>query len=143
MRRILFFTAILTFVWGFTGCDKKDCNGDLDGMWQLTEWRNPDGAVIATREDMIFYSFQLQMMNFKKLTEPSLNINSSFRNAGDGIQVYDPIIYIGNGHDQIQDMSVLKPVGVPADGQMKIEGLSSGELVLSSASEGVLKFRKY
>ena len=143
MKRILYFVAILAVDCGLAGCEKKDCNGDLDGMWQLTEWKNSQGTVMATRESMIFYSFQLQMMNFKKLTEPSLNINSSFRYAADGIQVYDPVIYIGGGHDQIQEMSVLGPLGVPADGLMKIESLSPGELVLSSATQGVLKFRKY
>jgi hypothetical protein len=112
-------------------------------MWQLVEWKDPEGTVVATKEDMIFYSVQLQMMNFKKLTPAELNYNSSFRKTDDGIQVYDPIRYIGGGHDQIMDMSVLNPVGVPADGIMKIEGLTSQDLILSSQAKGVLKFRKY
>ena len=49
-----------------TGCDKWDCNGDLDGMWQLTEWRDKNNVVKATKQDMIFYSFQLQMASFRK-----------------------------------------------------------------------------
>jgi len=54
---ILFaFVAVVLFM---TSCDKWDCNGDLDGMWQLTEWRDKDNNVKATKEDMIFYSFQL------------------------------------------------------------------------------------
>ncbi len=143
MKQILYFIVLLLFTSGIASCNKRDCNGDLDGMWQLVEWKDPDGAVVATKEDMIFYSVQLQMMNFKKLTPAELNYNSSFRKTDDGIQVYDPIRYIGGGHDQIMDMSVLNPVGVPADGIMKIEGLTSQDLILSSQAKGVLKFRKY
>lgn len=143
MKRILYFIAILPFIMGISSCEKKDCNGDLDGMWQLLEWKDPEGVVVATKEDMIFYSVQLQMMNFKKLTPVELNYNSSFRRTDDGIQVYDPIKYIGGGHDQIMEMSVLEPVGVPADGIMRMEGLSSQELVLNSPTRGTLKFRKY
>lgn len=143
MKQILYFIVLLLFTSGIASCNKRDCNGDLDGMWQLVEWKDPEGTVVATKEDMIFYSVQLQMMNFKKLTPAELNYNSSFRKTDDGIQVYDPIRYIGGGHDQIMDMSVLNPVGVPADGIMKIEGLTSQDLILSSQAKGVLKFRKY
>ena len=143
MKKILYFIVLLLFTSVIASCNKRDCNGDLDGMWQLVEWKDPEGVVVATKEDMIFYSVQLQMMNFKKLTPPEFNYNSSFRKLDDGIQVYDPIQYIGGGHDQIMDMSVLGPVGVPADGIIKIEGLTSQDLVLSSPSKGILKFRKY
>lgn len=143
MKKILYFIILLAFVAGITGCNKQDCNGDLDGMWQLVEWKDPKGAVIATGDDMIFYSVQLQMMNFKKLTPVELNCNASFIRTDEGIQVYNPVKYIGGGHDQIMEMSVLEPVGVPADGIMRIEGLSSQELVLSSPTKGTLNFRKY
>ena len=36
-------------------CDKWDCNGDLDGMWQLMEWRDKDDVVKAIKQDMIFF----------------------------------------------------------------------------------------
>lgn len=143
MKKILYFIILLAFVAGITGCNKQDCNGDLDGMWQLVEWKDPEGTIVATGEDMIFYSVQLQMMNFKKLTPVGLNYNASFKRTDAGIQVYDPVKYIGGGHDQIMDMSVLASVGVPSDGIMKIEGLSSQELVLSSQAKGTLRFRKY
>lgn len=143
MKKILYFIVLLLFTSVIASCNKRDCNGDLDGMWQLVEWTDPEGTVVATKDDMMFYSFQLQMMNFKKLTSVGLNYNSSFKRTDDDIQVYDPIMYIGGGHDQIMDMSVLEPVGIPADGILRIEGLTSQDLVLSSPSKGTLKFRKY
>ena len=124
-------------------CDKKDCNGDLDGMWQLTLWTSPQGDTIATKDSMIFYSVQLKMMNFKKNMSPMLNINSSFEKYSEAIRVFDPIVYQNNGHDSIYPMSVLQSMGVPEDGVMRIESLTSGKLILSSATEGTLRFRKY
>ena len=101
------------------GCNKWDCNGDLDGMWQLTEWRDKDNKVKATKQNMIFYSFQLQMA------------------------IFDPIEYAGSGHDNILPMSVLAPFGVPADGIFHVQTLTGSTMMLTTNNQDVLTFRKY
>ena len=50
--------ALVVVVASMTSCDSKRDASDLYGMWQLTQWRNADGQVVATKEDMIYYSFQ-------------------------------------------------------------------------------------
>lgn len=122
------------------GCDKWDCNGDLDGMWQLTEWRDKDDVVKATKQDMIFYGFQLQMACFhwhNRLERSSIKVSP------EQIYIYDPIKYKGGGHDEILPMSTLSPYGVPEDGIFLIQVLTGSKMVLKTTSQDVLTFRKY
>lgn len=125
-------------------CDKWDCNGDLDGMWQMTEWRDKDGSVKATKQDMIFYSFQLQMACFRKQsTKNQFYIRTSLEVKPDQIRIYAPINYAGNGHDEVLPMSVLSPCGVPEDGILWIQTLNGSTMMLKTNSQDVLTFRKY
>ena len=78
---LIFFVATLLI----TSCDKWDCNGDLDGMWQLTEWRDKENNLIATKDDMIFYSFQLQMASDGHDKEQPMSILSIVGVPEDGI----------------------------------------------------------
>ena len=126
-----------------TSCDKWDCNGDLDGMWQMTEWRDKDNNVKATKKDMIFYSFQLQMASFRKQSGEKSFIRTSLEVSPDKLRIYEPIEYAGNGHDAIQPMSVLAPYGVPEDGIFLIEVLTGSSMVLKTAEQDVMTFRKY
>lgn len=127
-----------------TGCNKWDCNGDLDGMWQLTEWRDKDGNVMATKQDMIFYSFQLQMASFRRQTSKVQSfIRTSMEASPEQIRIYDPIEYVGNGHDEIQPMSVLSTYGVPEDGILLIQVLTGSTMELKTNGQDVLTFRKY
>ena len=138
---ILIFVAMT--VMAMISCDKWDCNGDLDGMWQMVEWRDKDGAVKATKEDMIFYSFQLQMASFRKQSGEQFFIRTSMEVSPEEIRIYDPIEYIGNRHDKVQPMSVLSVVGVPQDGILEIQTLTGSTMVLKTGSQDILTFRKY
>lgn len=125
-------------------CDKVDCNGDLDGQWQMIEWTSPNGELVGNNEMQIYYSFQLQMMGFQRLSATNNGRQrSSFENQGSSIRIYDPIEYQGHGHDKILSMVVLSRYGVPSNGMMKIEHLSPQKMVLSSTEKGRLTFRKY
>ena len=143
MKRIIYLLLSFVVFFMLTGCDKWDCNGDLDGMWQLTEWRDKDDKVKATKKDMIFYSFQLQMASFRKQGSKQLFIRTSMKASPEQICIYDPIEYIGNGHDEIQPMSKLSIVGVPEDGILLIQVLTSSTMVLKTSRQDVLTFRKY
>lgn len=127
-----------------TGCNKWDCNGDLDGMWQMTEWRDKDGTVKATKQNMIFHSFQLHMASFRKINGAGqLYYRTSLEVTPEQIHIYNPIIYAGYGHDSIVPMSVLAPFGVPEDGILWIQTLNNSSMVLKTNAQDILTFKKY
>ena len=130
-------------VFFFAACDKMECNDGLDGQWQMTEWKSPEGELLGGKEMKIYYSFQLQMMMFQRLSYSAGYILSSFENRKSNIRIYDPIKYKGAGHDSILPMDTLRYFGVPVDGIMKVEKLTGSTLVLSSDEGGTLTFRKY
>lgn len=144
MKRVCFLLiSIFLCTPLFVSCDKMDCNDGLDGQWQMYEWISPKGEMIGGKELEIYYSFQLQMMMFQKLSVSSGYLLSSFQNNQTSIRVYDPIKYKGNGHDNVLPMDTLSQYGVPLDGVMHVESLTSKNLVLSSRETGRLSFRKY
>lgn len=136
---LILFVATLTI----TSCDKWDCNGDLDGMWQLTEWRDNENNVKATKDDMIFYSFQLQMASFRKLSEENYYVSSMLEVGSEQIRIYNPAIYVGDGHDKLFPMSILSIVGVPEDGIFHIDVLTGSTMKLKTNTQETLVFRKY
>lgn len=140
MKRRFYILALLSLLMVVTGCDKRDCNGDLDGMWQMLEWRDKENVVKATKDDMIFYSFQLQMADFRKVDN---EIRTSLKVTPEQIIIYDPIIYKGNGHDEIRPMSELSVFGVPEDGIMWIQVLTGSRMELKTNNQDILIFRKY
>ena len=139
-RRLYYRLALLSLLMVVTGCDKRDCNGDLDGMWQLLEWRDKENVVKATKDDMIFYSFQLQMADFRKVGN---EIRTSLKVTPEQIIFYDPIKYKGNGHDGFLPMSELSSFGVPEDGIMWIQVLTGSRMELKTNNQDILIFRKY
>ena len=143
MRRRNYIFILMAMLMAMTSCDKWDCNGDLDGMWQLTEWRDKDDNVKATKQNMIFYSFQLKMASFRKNSGQIVYLRSSLEVTPDKIRIYDPIEYAGNGHDEIQQMSVLSLFGVPEDGIFWIQVLTGSSMVLKTNDNDILTFRKY
>lgn len=137
MKKILLISIICLFA--CTSCDKIDNNGDFGGMWQLTEWKQlPDGKIIADKYNGIYWSVQLDLMQFGlghtigfylarfKRTPDSLVIEKVYSRPYDEIVVFDSVA----------------SYGVPADGKFAIEKLTKGALVLRS-KEAVLTFRKY
>ena len=106
--------TLVAMLIAMTSCNKWDCNGDLDGMWQLTEWRDKDNAVKATKRDMIFYSFQLQMASFRKQSGERFFIRTSMAASPEQI-----------------------------DGIFQIQVLTGSTMVLKTSGQDVLTFRKY
>ena len=83
------------------------------------------------------------MASFRKQSGNHFFIRTSMKASPEQIQIYDPIEYAGNGHDEIQPMSVLSVVGVPEDGILHIEVLTGSTMVLKTSRADVLTFRKY
>ena len=144
MKKLLYIFAISCMLLTVsTSCDKRDCNGNLDGMWQLLELRDKDNVVLFNKDSMIFYSFQLDMASFNKQSGSQLFMRSSFEYTPQQIRIYAPLDYVGNKHDSIFPMSELAPVGVPADGIFHIESLSGSRMMLKTNQGAALSFRKY
>ena len=143
MKKSIYIIIAMVAI-ALTSCDKKDCNGDLDGMWQLIEWRDKDNNVKATKEDMIFYSFQLQMASFRKVGEGGNSLYESMLEASPTkIRIYNPMVYGGDGHDKILPMSRLSKLGVPDNGIFLIQVLTGSKMQLKTSDEETLVFRKY
>ena len=144
MKSLKYSIYILVIVMtGMMSCDSKRDTSELYGMWQLIQWRDADGQVVATKEDRIFYSFQLQMARFTRLTPPQIEIRTFCNQEQNAIKIYDPFVYLGNEHDSVVSMDKLRYVGVPSNGEMKVVSLSSGSLVLATEAADTLTFRKY
>ncbi len=139
----LYILALVAAVLSMSSCNKKDCNGDLDGMWQLTEWRGADGTVKATKQDMIYYSFQLQMCSFLKSGDSDFYMRALLKVSPEQITIYNPFDYVGDSHDEVRPMSVLAVAGVPEDGIFRIETLTGSQMLLKTNDGELLSFRKY
>ncbi len=119
-------------------CDnKRDTNGDLGGMWQLTEWMQCD-TVRATNEDGIYYHFQLQLMKLQHIGHGHYYL-ARFTHMGDSLIVGE--VY-SQPFDSIVSISNLKDFGVPDDGRFHVDALTDSRMILSSG-EGTMTFRKY
>ena len=143
MKERFYILVLAAMLMALTGCDKRDCNGDLDGMWQLTEWRDKGNNVKATKDDMIFYSFQLQMASFRKESDTKFFIRTMMAYSPEKILIYSPTEYVGNRHDETQPMSILSVMGVPEDGVLWVQALTGSAMVLKTNDQDVLTFRKY
>lgn len=139
--KVLFRLSIfLLCATALMSCDKVDDNGDLGGMWQLTEWKNSaDGSIVATKQDAIFYSVQLDLMKFSRNNDISNYHLARFSHRGDSL-------FIGKVYARPNDNEVsiaeLSKYGVPTLGAFAIEELSAKKMVLRS-TQAVLRFRKY
>lgn len=127
----------------FVSCDKIDDLGGLEGQWQLTEWIDAGGQLYANQDIQIYYRFQLGLIAFHKVSQPDGFVHARFENKDGAIRIYSPFEYGGAGHSNILSMATLQKYGVPQNGMMKIEELTSSKLVLSSPDVGTLSFRKY
>lgn len=140
MKALIKLSILLLYATALVSCDKVDDNGDLGGMWQLTEWKNStDGSIVATKQDAIFYSVQLDLMKFSRNNDISNYHLARFSHKGDSLFVGE--VYARPNDNQVS-IAELGKYGVPASGAFAIEELSAKNMVLRS-KEAVLRFRKY
>lgn len=148
MKKITCVIFLLVTLSVFTTCDKWDCNGNLDGMWQMTEWwqtRDGNQELIAVKDSQIYYSFQLSMVRFQRYHKDKYRmIQASFSLSVSQLKVYNPLGLAVNHHETFRDMKELSVFGVPESGIFRIEYLSSDRFVLvSEECKDSLIFRKY
>ena len=134
---IIYFTFCILLM---AGCEMKwDKNGDLDGMWQMTAWRNTTkGTIEKTKQDAYFYSIQQDMITIQKIGSGVYYI-SNFSKRNDSLIIQRPVFW---PKDSICNISDLAPFGVPGHGRFHIDMLNSNHMVLSSDTASI-SFRKY
>ena len=135
MQRLLFLLLPLVLLTLLTGCDNKRDSSDLAGQWQLLEWRDASDAVVRTKEDGIYYCFQLSLLELDptryckyQQTPDSLILQGAYKNR---YNTDTPVAFSEFAH-----------FGIPEDGRFGIDVLNDDDLVLSGKS-GVLRFRRY
>ena len=138
-RHTIYSILILCVTWLFASCENmRDDNGDLGGTWQLLEWRDSQGQLLASKEDLIFYSIRKELLRVR-IHDGSDYYHTYFQHTKDSLVLYYPVSYM---KDSVVPLSELQRYGVPADGRFHIDLLNNKHLMLSS-DEGKLSFRKY
>ena len=117
------------------GCENKRDSSDLAGQWQLVEWRDASGKTVGTKEDGIYYRFQLSLLELN---------STSFCKY---VETPDSLIFLGAyknkyNTDTPVPFTEFAEYGIPEDGRFGIDALNGDDLVLSGKS-GVLRFRRY
>lgn len=141
MRQLLNFIYIGFIITTFIACEgKHNCNGDLDGNWQLTSWKcNSDGSIKATNKDGIYYAVSLNLVKIWASTQARENYLLDFTLRNDSLILLKAY---ASPFDSIVSFKSLKDYGVSEDGKFKIGTLNSRELVLIN-NDNTLFFRKY
>ncbi|MCD7721033.1 MAG: lipocalin-like domain-containing protein [Prevotellaceae bacterium] len=131
--------CLLAALASLASCDnKRDTNGDLGGMWQLTEWRDQRDSLVATNKQQIYYSFQLELMKIQRIGDGTYYL-ALFTHTQDSLIVLS--IY-NRPDEELVSLEDMREYGIPQDGRFHIDALSESHLVLSG-QEGTLAFRKY
>lgn len=131
------------------GGEKADMNGDLDGMWQMTEWWHSDPgeskSMIADKQTQIYYSFQLTMVKFQRYScEPHRFIQGMFQQDGSVLKIYNPLTPAKDHHEDYRDMKELSDFGVPESGIFHIIELNASRMrLVTPEGNDSLCFRKY
>lgn len=141
MKQILPFVLLAWLLTlPLTSCDKMDCNGRLDGNWQLTRWEDrSSGEVRADKHTGIYYCVKLDLIQLKRLKEGRPTFLTRFVHRDDSL-------FIGEVHmspfDEIVSRDKLVDYGVEPDGKFRVEVLNRDRMVLSNP-HSILTFRKY
>jgi hypothetical protein len=135
LRRSLFMLLPLMLLAVLTGCENKRDSSDLAGQWQLLEWRDASGKTVGTKEDGIYYRFQLSLLQLE------------YNKFCKYVETPDSLIFLGAytnryNTDTPVPFSEFAHYGIPENGRFGINALSDDDLVLSGKN-GVLRFRRY
>lgn len=123
-------------------CDKLDKNGDLDGNWQLVEWRdNATDTVLTSFQKSLYYTVKLDLIQFLQIGDNNLPCISYFKHHGDSLIITQAFQTKSNS-DSLVTIDYLKKYGVSEDGKFIIKCLNKNNMILSN-SNNTLTFRKY
>ena len=133
---VILFVAAATI---FSACKMGDENGDLDGMWQLTEWRDKaTNQIVKSKDDSLYYSVQQKLIKFQHSGHATQYL-CTFTHTPDSLIIDKVTIW---PDDEIRPISELAPYGVPSNGKFHVDVLTGNRMELS-ADDRIILFRKY
>lgn len=141
MKKLLY---ILTTALLLSACEMEmSDNGNLDGLWQMTEMQIDNQAPVDMRTTGTVMGVQFNLMYIHNSTG-GIQTYSRFSNEGGYLRLYD---FREKKHDvsdfPIEDPTLLNVYGIfSLDERFKIETLTSSNMILKS-DRSLLKFRKY
>jgi len=143
---LAFFSILLTFI--FSSCeDFHDDNGDLGGMWQMTQWytRSTGGQIdslVTTNEEGLYFSFHQRLVQLSKFKPENTNDRSlmfgHFKHTSDSLFIYD--VVKSNSEPALPEE--LAWFGIEQGGGFHIDTFTADKMVLSN-KVNMLVFRKY
>lgn len=125
--------------------NKRDDSGTLGGMWQLVEWRAVDGSVAYNKPDTtLYYKVRNNLLMLQELPGESESYFLTYYLQAEGCIIInkDKIVNNAERDTVLHPIGDLKKYGVPLNGRLHIDALTSDKMVLSG-EEGTLRFRKY
>ena len=125
--------------------NKRDDSGTLGGMWQLVEWRAVDGSVAYSKPDTtLYYKVRNNLLMLQELPGESESYFLTYYLQAEGCIIInkDKIVNNAERDTVLHPIGDLKKYGVPLNGRLHIDALTSDKMVLSG-EEGTLRFRKY
>lgn len=159
MHRLFLTLSCLALLLGaatLASCDKTPMNGDLDGMWRLTEMHSKptaDAPTYSLQADLgaqrIFWNFQLRLLsiqNHDSLANSETNETvARFEHSGNRLHVTHTYI-----HHRAEDILITDPattqlehVGIRGcSSSFEVKCLTSKRMVLCSERDSLV-FRKY
>ena len=159
MHRLFLTLSCLALLLGaatLASCDKTPMNGDLDGMWRLTEMHSKPTADAPTyslqavlRAQRIFWNFQLRLLSIQNhdgLANSETNETvARFEHSGNRLHVTHTYI-----HRRAEDILITDPattqlehVGIRGcSSSFEVKCLTSKRMVLCSERDSLV-FRKY
>lgn len=159
MHRLFLTLSCLALLLGaatLASCDKTPMNGDLDGMWRLTEMHSKPTADAPTyslqadlRAQRIFWNFQLRLLsiqNHDSLANSETNETvARFEHSGNRLHVTHTYI-----HRRAEDILITDPATTQLEGvgirgcssSFEVKCLTSKRMVLCSERDSLV-FRKY
>lgn len=159
MHRLFLTLSCLALLLGATtlaSCDKTPMNGDLDGMWRLTEMHSKPTADAPTyslqavlEAQRIFWNFQLRLLSIQNhdgLANSETNETvARFEHSGNRLHVTHTYI-----HRRAEDILITDPATTQLEGvgirgcssSFEVKCLTSKRMVLCSERDSLV-FRKY
>ena len=119
-------------------------NGDLDGMWRLSQVDTLATQGVDRMEGKkLYWSFQYDLLQFDDKAGGHGSVLLRFERSGSTLRLHDPYVYDReNGDYQLDDVSLLSPFGMNSlDETFTIESIDGGKMVLRT-EELRLYFRK-
>lgn len=134
--------AFVSMLCTITACDKLDENGDFDGNWQMTEWRdNATQAILATKyTHRIYYAVKLNILQMREYGKPYDTWHLAYFHCSDDSLYIDKVFH--RPFDIEEPVDSLAIYGCAPEGRYAFIKLTKDDMILRN-SLYTLTFRKY